>query len=102
MEKKGTTIKKPYWLIIIFIQTILMAGIAIWAITQKVEAEKQKILAFTAKEEAVKNIHLASIEKDEKAKAKAEIEKQILIAEQAKAEALVYKKLYENSLKRKK
>ncbi len=49
MEAQGKSIRKPVWLIVIIIQSIVVLGVIVWSITQKVEAEKQKVLAMTAK-----------------------------------------------------
>jgi hypothetical protein len=44
MEQKDKKVRTSTWLIIMVAQTILLIGIVIWAITQKVEADKQKFL----------------------------------------------------------
>lgn len=54
MEEQGKSSRKSLYLLIIVVQSILFLGIAVWAITQKVEAEKQKVLALAAKVEAEK------------------------------------------------
>ena len=109
MEQEGKTIKKSYWLIILITQTILLLGIVLWAITQKVEADKQKVMSLHAQKEASLSIQKGQEAKTEVEKqkaladiAKAEALEQKALAEAAKTEALKYKELYEKSLKNKK
>jgi hypothetical protein len=53
MDLKGKGNNGPKWLIIVSIQTVFMLFVCIWAITQKVEADKQKELAKLETEKAV-------------------------------------------------
>lgn len=88
MEEKRKTVKKTLWLAIVLIQTILLIGISIWAITQKVEAEKQLSLTIAAKKEALL--------------AKKECIQVKQFSEELKKENLNYKVLYEKVLTSKK
>lgn len=108
MQKRTLKRTRIVALIMAFL-AIMAIGVVIWAITQKVEAEKQKVLALAAKSEAEKakeaaekakdaakeSERLALIAKDEAEAqkkialaAKEEAEKQKVIALAAKDEAL--------------
>jgi hypothetical protein len=102
MEEQNKNIRKPYLFIIIGIQLILLLGIGVWAVTQKVEADKQKSLALQAQRIAAESDHKAAQAKESILTAQNECVKQKLNADQAKAEALKYQQLYEETLKRKK
>ncbi len=54
MKETGNTIRRSIWFGIVLIQSNIILGLAIWAITQKIEADKQKVVALKAKEEAIK------------------------------------------------
>ncbi|HVD97877.1 MAG TPA: hypothetical protein VNB90_06705 [Cytophagaceae bacterium] len=54
MQAQGKTTKRSSWLIITIVQSVLILSIAVWAITQKVEAEKQKEQAVAAQIDAEK------------------------------------------------
>ena len=117
MEEKGKTIKKGLWLSIIIAQSILILGIAIWAITQKVEAEKQKVLALQninqgelkyqkialeSKDELEELKKLMVSEKNKTISTVEEIETLKKLSEASKIEAVKYRDLYEKCQKRKK
>ncbi len=88
---------------LLFIQTFLLAAIFIWVVTQKVEADKQKVYAkesiYMSQLEANKrvyeleNIKNMAIQEMNNAKKRSEANK---------TEADKYKELYEQSLKQKK
>ena len=81
MEEKDKNIKKSFWFTVVILQTVGILLIILWAITQKVEVDKQKTLALEAQRMAVESAHKA---------------------EQAREETLKYQQLYEQSLKQKK
>ncbi len=81
---------------------IMAIGVVIWAITQKVEAEKQKVLAQNEKEKAVlaqkeaeKQKALALIAKEDAVKAQKVAEEQKTLAEIAKEDAVKAQKVAE-------
>ncbi len=88
MDLKGKDNSIRKWVVIVSIQTVFMLFICIWAITQKVEVDKQKDLAVMAKEFALK----AQKEAEEQKKL-ADIAKALAMDEHQ--EALKYKDLYE-------
>ncbi len=102
MEEKDKNIKKSFWLTVVISQTLGILLVVVWAITQKVEADKQKVLAIEAQRIAAESAHKAEQAKENSLNAQEESLKQKLIAEQAKTEALKYQLLYEELVKRKK
>lgn len=107
---------KGYWLVVFFVQLILLGGVSIWAITQKVEGEKQKVLAHYAKEDAKKlqrEVYriksdimalnrISNAENENSYMIKNEIETLKQLSEAFKIEALKYRDLYEKCQNRKK
>ncbi|HSZ24119.1 MAG TPA: hypothetical protein VK766_00270 [Cytophagaceae bacterium] len=102
MMQKRTLRRTRLIALILAFAAIMSIGIGIWAITQKVEADKQKDLALIAKNDAEKaqkeaekqkllakeSERLALIAKDDAVKAQMEAEAQKKIALQAKEDAL--------------
>jgi hypothetical protein len=107
MERKKKT--NTFWIIAVVFQSVLIVAITLWAITQKVEADKQRYLSILAQQEAMKARkdaeeakRMAEMAKDEALKQRELNEQQKKIAEMAKEEALKQKELSDKILKRKK
>jgi hypothetical protein len=88
MMQKRTLRRTRIVALILAFAAIMSIGIGIWAITQKVEADKQKVLALQAQKEATESERLALIAKDAAVQAQKDAEEQKLIALAAKDEAV--------------
>jgi len=92
MEKQAKPIKNIYWISVFILQTMIMLSIGIWAITQKVEADKQKELALIERNESIRQKRLADFSKEQAIKWEKLYLRQEELAEISKKEALEYKK----------
>jgi hypothetical protein len=107
MERKKKT--NTFWIIVVVFQSILILFVTLWAITQKVEADKQTDYALIAQKAAMESERkakeserLALMAKDEAEKAMEEAFLQKKLADIAKEEAIKQKELSDKSPKRKK
>jgi len=87
MENSNQKTSNKPWIVIVVVQSVLLIGIVIWSITQKVEADKQKTLAIMAKDELVKSQRITEEAKIAAEQAKIEAIKEKENSERAKEES---------------
>ena len=95
MMQKRTLRRTRIVALILALAAIMSIGIGIWAITQKVEADKQKELAVVAQKDALKQKEEADRQKEKAVLAQKEAEEQKVLALRAKDEAVKAQKIAE-------